>query len=55
MNFLALIDIDVYQLNLKLFENLQFLVENPFFKCVFLHFLNNKCIINSFLGEKPLL
>jgi hypothetical protein len=33
------------------FRNLQFFVENPFKKCVFLHFLNNKCIINSFLGE----
>jgi hypothetical protein len=44
MIFLVLNVIDVYQLNLKLFGNLQFLVENPFFKCVFFHFLSNKCI-----------
>jgi hypothetical protein len=54
MIFLVVRDIDVHQLNLKLFKNLQFLVENPFKKCVFLHFLNNKCIINSFYGKTPL-
>jgi len=38
MNFLVVSDIDVHQLNLRLFRSLQFLVENPLKKCVFLHF-----------------
>jgi len=54
MNFLVVNDIDVHQLNLKPFRSLKFLVENPFKKCVFLHFLSNKCIVNSFFGKKPL-
>jgi len=52
MNFLVVNDIDVHQLNLRSFTSLQFLVENSFKKCVFLHFLSNKCIINSFFGGK---
>jgi hypothetical protein len=48
MIFLVVSDIDIHQLNLKPIRNLQILVENPFKKCVFLHFLINKCIINSF-------
>jgi hypothetical protein len=52
MNLLVVNDIDVHQLNLRPFRSLQFLVENPFKKCVFLHFLNNKCIINSFFWGK---
>jgi hypothetical protein len=35
MNFLVVSDIDVHELNLRPFRNLQFLVENPFEKCVF--------------------
>jgi hypothetical protein len=54
MNFLVVRDIDVHQLNLRPFINLQFLAENPFKKRVFLHFLSNKCIIDSYLWEKPL-
>jgi hypothetical protein len=38
MNFLLVNDIDVHQLNLRPFKSLQFLVENPFKKCVFLHY-----------------
>jgi len=30
------------------------LVENPFKKCVFLHFLSNKCIVNSYFWENPI-
>jgi len=47
MHFLVVSNIDVHQLNLKPFRSLQVLVENPFKKCVFLHFVSNKCIINS--------
>jgi hypothetical protein len=47
MNFLVVSDIDVHQLNLRPFRSSQFLVENPFKKCVFLHLLNNNRIINS--------
>jgi hypothetical protein len=54
MNFLVASDIDVHQLNLRSFKSFQFLFENPFKKCVFLHFLNNKCIINFYFGNKPL-
>ncbi len=54
MNFLLASDIDVHQLNLRPFQILKFLVENPFKKCVCLHFLNNKCIINSYFWEKTL-
>jgi hypothetical protein len=35
--FLLVNDIDVHQLNLRPFRSLQFLVENPFKTCVFLH------------------
>jgi hypothetical protein len=35
MNFLVANDIDVHELNLRPFESLYFLVENPFEKCVF--------------------
>jgi hypothetical protein len=38
MNFLVVNDIDVHQLNLRPFRSLQFLVENPFNKCVFFAF-----------------
>jgi hypothetical protein len=38
MNFLVVSDIDVHQLNLRLFRSLQILVENPLKKRVFLHF-----------------
>jgi hypothetical protein len=47
MNVLMVNNIDVYQLNLKSFRSLQFLVENSFKKYVFLQFFNIKCIINS--------
>jgi hypothetical protein len=56
MIFLVIIDIDVHQLNLRPFKNLQLLVEHPFKKCVFCTFLSNKCIKNSYLwgGNLPL-
>jgi hypothetical protein len=44
-------DIDVYQQNLRPFRSLENLVEISFKKCVFLHFVNNKCIIFYFLGK----
>jgi len=47
-------DINMYPLNLKKIKILEFLVENPFKKCVFLHFYSNKCIIMSSFQEKPL-
>jgi hypothetical protein len=52
--FLVVNNIDVHQLNLRPFRCLQFLVENPFKKCVVLHFLSNKCTTNSYFWEKPL-
>jgi hypothetical protein len=52
--FLVVNDIDVHQLNLRPFISLQILVEIPFNKCVFLHFLNNKCIINFIFGGKTI-
>jgi hypothetical protein len=55
MNFFVMSDIDVHQLNLRPFKILYFLVENPFKKCVFLQFLNNKCIINYYFWEKTVI
>jgi hypothetical protein len=52
MNFFVVNDIDIHQLNLKPFRSLKSLVENIFKKIVFLHFLNNKCIINSYFWKK---
>jgi hypothetical protein len=54
MIFLVVSDIDVHQLNLRPFINLQFLVENPFKKCVYLQSLNNKCEINSYYWGKTI-
>jgi hypothetical protein len=48
MNFFVVSDIDIHQLNLRPFKSLQILVENPLKKCVSLHFLNDRCIINSY-------
>jgi len=45
-------DIDLYQLNLRPLKNLHFLVEKPLKKGDFLHFLNNKCIINFYKKKK---
>jgi len=47
-------DIDIHELNLGPFRDLNFLNEISFKKCVFFAFLNNKCIIIFFLGKKPL-
>jgi hypothetical protein len=44
----------MYTLNLKSFKFFKVLVENPFKKCVFLHFYNNKCIIMSYFQVNPL-
>jgi hypothetical protein len=38
MNFFVVNDIDIHQLNLKPFKSLKSLIENPFKKCVSLHF-----------------
>jgi hypothetical protein len=54
MNFWVMNDIDVHQLILIQFKNLKILVENPLKKCVFLHFLNNRCIINSYVLEETI-
>ncbi len=48
MIFLVVNDIDIHKLNLEPFNNFNFSVENTFKKCVFLYFLSNKCIINSY-------
>jgi hypothetical protein len=48
MIFLVVSDIDVYTLNSKPLKFYLFMVENPVKKGNFLHFLNNKCIINSY-------
>jgi hypothetical protein len=53
MIFFVVSGIDVHQLNLKPFRSLQFLVENPFKKCVFFALLKQNCIINFFFGKKP--
>jgi hypothetical protein len=45
-------DIDIHQLNIGPFGSLKLLVENPFKKYVFLHFLSNECIINFSIFEK---
>jgi hypothetical protein len=52
-DFFVANDIDIHQLNLGPFRSLQILFENPF-KNVFLHFLNNKCIINSYFWEETI-
>jgi len=54
MIFLVVSDIDIHQLNFKSFKSLQFLVENPFKKCVFFHFLSNKFIINFYFWKKAI-
>jgi hypothetical protein len=54
MNFLVVNDIDAHQLNLRPYRSLQNLVENSFKKCVFVHFLNNKWIMNSYFWEKTI-
>ncbi len=54
MNFLMVSDIDVHQLNLRPFRNLEILVENSLKKCVFWHFLSNRCIINSYFWEETI-
>jgi hypothetical protein len=54
MNLLVVSDIDVHQLHLRSLRNLQFWLKIHSKMCVFLHFLNNKCIINSYFGKKPL-
>jgi hypothetical protein len=52
--FFVMNDIDIHQLNLGELRSLTFLVENALKKCVFLHFLSNKCIINSSFQEKTI-
>jgi hypothetical protein len=47
-------DIDIHKLDLGKIVNLKFLDEISFKKCVFLHFLNNECIIISFFKEKTI-
>jgi hypothetical protein len=44
-------DIDIHQLNLWQFRHLKFLDKISFKKCVFLHLINNECIIIYFLGK----
>jgi hypothetical protein len=47
-------NIVIHQLNLGPFRSLKSLVENPFKKCVSLHFLSNKCIMNFYFWEKTI-
>jgi hypothetical protein len=47
-------DIDIHELNLGPFEDLKFLDETSFLKCVVFSFLNNKCIIFLFTEKKSL-
>ncbi len=47
-------DNDIHQLNLGKFRNLKFLDKFSFKKCVFLHLINNECIIISFFRKKPM-
>jgi hypothetical protein len=42
------------ELNLRQLRSLKFLVENALKKCVFFHFLSNKCIINFSFWEKTI-
>jgi hypothetical protein len=53
-HFTPFAPIDIHQLNLEQFRNLNILDEIPFKKCVFLHLFNNECIIISFFGKKLL-
>jgi len=50
--FFMVYDIDIHELNLGPFRYLKFLDESSFRKCVFFAFLNNKCIIISFIRKK---
>jgi len=45
VDYFAMDDMDIHQLSLKPFRILEFFVENPFKKCVFLHLFTNKYII----------
>ncbi len=47
-------DIDIHELNLGPFRDLKFLDQITLKKCVFFTFLNNTCIIISFLRKKSL-
>jgi hypothetical protein len=51
-DFLMVNDIDIHQLNLEPFKIFKILAENPITKCVFCHFLSNKCMINFYFWEK---
>jgi hypothetical protein len=44
-------DIDIHELNLGPFRDLNFLNENFIQKMVFFAFLNNKCLIISFIKK----
>jgi hypothetical protein len=44
-------DLNIHALNIGPFRSFKLLVENPFNKCEFFAFLNNKGIINFFLGK----
>jgi hypothetical protein len=46
-DFFVVNDIELHQLNLGPFRSLNFLIENPFKKCVFFALLSNKWIIYS--------
>jgi hypothetical protein len=46
--FFMVYDIDIHQLNIGKFKNFNFVDENPFLKCVFLHLFSNECIIISY-------
>jgi hypothetical protein len=50
--FFVMDDLNIHALNIGPFRSLKLLVENPFKKCNFFAFLNNKGIINFVFGKK---
>jgi hypothetical protein len=45
VDYFVMDDMDIHQLSFKPFRILEFFLENPFKKCVFLHLFTNKYII----------
>jgi hypothetical protein len=50
--FFIVHDIDIHQLNLGQFRNIEIFNEISFKKCVFLHLFSNECIIISYFKGK---
>jgi hypothetical protein len=54
MIFLVVSDINVHQLNLRPLRSLQFWLKIHSKNVFFFHFLNNKCIVNSYFWDKSI-